>query len=132
MINFNSLSYGWVGGMNVLMRDVNLYEIKFNSGNSIAVSFLNSYGDNADHYKTLTCNNVWKFSIASNFDEGEGFAHFICDVRGAKLTAEFEIKSAFEYLKYGFGIPNSNEYHFVRMDSGEMYIDLICENFTIV
>jgi len=128
MINFNSLE--WVGGMNVLMQDINLYEIKFNSGNSIAVSFLNSY--NGDHYKTLICNNVWKFSIASNFDEGEGFAHFICDVRSTKLTTDFEIKSAFEYLRYGFGVPNSDEYHFVRMDSGEMYLELICGDFTIV
>jgi hypothetical protein len=64
-------------------------------------------------------------------EKGEGFPVFICDVRVAKLKHS-EIESAFAYLKYGFSIPDSDEYTLLCMDSGDISISLICETIEIM
>ena len=46
--------------------------------------------------------------------------------------ATAEIKAAFDYLNYGWGIPESDEYYLVCIDGGEMSIILICDNIEIL
>jgi hypothetical protein len=124
MINFNSAPYEWQKDMKIIIQNVNLSKIDFFDNNSISFDFLNSTDGNS--YKRLTCSNVWKFSIENNIEKGEGLPFFICDIRLAKLE-QSEIEGAFIYLNYGFGIPSSEDYMLLCMDSGDISIALICE-----
>ena len=129
MLNFNSKPFEWQRDMEILMSNVNLNGIEFLSVRNMLFSFLNSY--NGDFYKKILCHNVWKFTEENIIDEGERFPIFICDIRVAKLE-NAEIEAAFDYLKYGWGVPESNEYNLVCIDGGEVSIDLICEKVEIL
>jgi len=107
------------------MENVALDTIQFNNDNSILFSFSDTVGGN--WHKQMLCKNVWKFCESNIFDESDMFPYFICDVFAAKLN-KFEIKAAFDYIRYGFDtIPASSEYTLVCMDSGEVCIKLICK-----
>ena len=129
MINFKLVPYKWQQNMDIIMQNVNLCKLEFRKPGVIQFDFLDSI--NGDFYKTIFCHNVWKYSEENRFDKGEEFAIFICDIRSAKLTG-VEIKGAFNYLRYGFDIPESDEYTLLCMDSGEVSIDLICETVEVV
>ena len=129
MIDFCLKPFEWQKNMDIVMQNVNLNSIEYLSVRTILVNFSNSY--NGDIYKKILCHNVWKFSEENIIEKGEGFPTFICDIRVAKL-ATAEIIAAFDYLNYGWGIPESDEYYLVCIDGGEMSIILICDNIEIL
>jgi len=128
MINFKQEPYRWQKKMNIIMENVNLEKIEFCNDNSILFSFLNSC--DGKHYNDLLCSSVWKFSEENNFEKGDELPYFIYDVRMKKLE-KYEIKAAFDYLKYGWDVPESNEYYLICLDSGVVSINLICGNVSI-
>ena len=72
-----------------------------------------------------------KFTEENNYEKGDGFPFFICDVKLTKLE-NTEIENAFNYLRYGMSIPDCQEYNLLCMDSGEISINLICEIVEII
>ena len=106
------------------MQNVNLDYIGFLNGRLLIFKFLNSYDGSA--YGEIICHNTWKYSEENSFEKGEGFPIFICDVRAVKLKGE-TIRAAFQYLKYGYDIPECEECYLLCMDSGDVCITLICE-----
>jgi len=129
MINFNLQPYEWRKDMSILMQNVNLNKIEFNIDNSIIFKFIDSF--KGEVCENVECTNVWKFSIENNFEKGNAYPIFVCEVKVYKLSG-IEIQDAFEYLSYGFGdIPKSKEYNLVCLDSGEICIELICETIIV-
>jgi len=129
MLDFSLMPYEWQRDMEIIMSNVNLNSIEFLSAKNMSFSFLNSY--NGDFYKKILCHNVWRLSEGNIIDEGEEFPTFVCDIRVKKLK-NVEIKAAFDYLKYGWDVPVSNEYNLVCIDGGEISIDLICGKIEVL
>lgn len=128
MVNFNLKPYEWQKHMDIVLENVNLIKIEILNDRSILFSFLNSY--DGKFYKKILCLNVWKFISENNCENGDELPFFICDVRKLKLV-NGDVEATFDFLKYGFNIPISNEYNLLCMNSGEIGIYLICETIEI-
>jgi len=128
MINFGLKQYEWQKSMNNIMQNVNLNDMRVLYDGTIEFDFLNSH--NGDFYKKIRFINVWKVESENNIEKGEYLPFFICDIFVHKLKKE-EIASAFSYLRYGFNIPDADEYHLVCMESGDISLHLLCESFEI-
>ncbi|MDQ2088228.1 hypothetical protein RBH29_17530 [Herbivorax sp. ANBcel31] len=126
MINFSLKPYEWQKSMNTIFQNVNLDGIIISNDTGILFRFINSYDGKPSG--TLRCYNVWK----SQFETGSllEFPVFICDVRMQKLD-KFDIKSAFNYLDFGFEIPDISDCYLICIDSGELSIILLCENINV-
>ena len=129
IINFNLPQYEWQKDMNIIIQDASINKIKFLSANSILFSFTDI--DNGNDHKNLICNNIWKQCGEYNFEKGDDFPIFIGDVRTIKLINASDVKAAFDYLNYSYGIPVSSGYNLVCIDSGEVSVTLICETVLI-
>ena len=121
MINFKLPPYEWQKSMEIVYENMNLEKIEIIDKN-IDFNFTNSY--NGDFAGILSCINAWKIQVESS--EALEYPAFVCDIRLKKLKGE-EIADAFKYMKFGFEIPKSTEYHLMCFDSGELSIALICE-----
>jgi len=111
------------------MQNVNLNKIIIMNDASISFEFLNSY--DGKYYKNIICHSVWKYSSDLCLSVGDEFPFFICDIELTKLT-DYDVKSAFACLNYGFSIPESEEYSLLCILSGDVSISLICEKVEIM
>ena len=127
MLNFDLKPYEWQNDMPIIMQNIDLTKIEFDN-KSILFKFFSANSEEPPTDKYILCNNVWVFSEQNNLRQEDNFPIFICDVRLAILKNSSEIKSAFDYLGYGFdNIPSSREYSLLCIDSGEISIELLCE-----
>lgn len=129
-MNFNLSPFKWQKEMDIIMENVSLDKIEFTDVNIVTFGFSDIY--TGKEYKTLICNNVWRFCHENIIEKDEGFPIFIGDVRMKRLASNRDVVSAFKYLKYGFCIPDGCEYHLVCIDSGDISISLICETASVL
>jgi hypothetical protein len=129
MIDFSLKPCEWQKNMHILLQNVNLTSIEHLSDLSIVFRFSNTY-DGGPCEKIL-CHTVWKFTEENCIGHDDESPFFICDVRTAKLE-KAEIKSAFNYLNYGWDIPDCSDYNLLCMDSGEISINLLCKAIEVL
>jgi len=129
MINFNLPQHEWQKDMDIILQNVSLGKIDFFSANSILFCFTDTY--NGDDSINLICDNVWKHCGEYCFEDEDDFPIFIGDVRTLKLTNSLDVKSAFDYFNYSFGIPKGKAYNLVCIDSGDISVQLVCETVSM-
>jgi len=129
MIDFNLKPYQWKQQMKLIFENINLVTMNIINNTTMNFQFSNSY--NGELLNSILCKNIWKLSINCDDTIEKEYPIFIGNVSFIKLKGE-NIKEAFNLLNYRFNIPESNEYNFLCIDSGEISISLICKSMEII
>lgn len=106
-------------------------EIIIKQNNCIRFDFLNS--NNGTYYKSLECSNILKCCFENEAFCDETFAYFVLDIFVKELNEE-EIKSSFEYFRYGFGNgkAESEKMYMINIIGTDICIDIICGMFDVL
>lgn len=124
--------------MSIVFSNVSIDRMDFVNGkHDIKFEFIDTYKDSNKLCGVIVCKSIYSFKMDTAFEDSEScFPCFICDVTAVRLEKN-DIESKFNYLKYGYkysdelAIPKSKEYHFIRMEGGEVNISIICGEIEI-
>lgn len=116
----------------IVLSDVNLSDISFNKlGKGVELKFIDMHkGDFLSH---IQCNAVYLFNYHNTFLEDEGFACYIaaveCTFIPSSLVPKILSEKNFGFMDVDGSIykPSSKDLINLRLDSGDIVIDLVCE-----